>query len=120
MCSDGANYPKLNWESIDGDFACPNGVGQDDLTVLSECWLAENIKVHSDINDDDTVHLTDFIIIAQHWLKTESQADITGDGNVDHAVVKDTTCAVPGRANHVQQSGYAQAADKTVKANPRQ
>jgi len=34
MCAVGIDYPRLNWESIDGDFACPDGVNTEDLKYL--------------------------------------------------------------------------------------
>jgi beta-lactam-binding protein with PASTA domain len=88
MCADGIDYPKLNWESIQGDFECPNGVKQEDLSVLYSCWL-QVVQYPSDINGDNIVDLTDLKILSQRWLVSNSLlsggADITGDGNVDQA-----------------------------------
>lgn len=88
MCEDGTNYPKLNWESTRGDFACPNGVREEDLSVLFPCWL-QVVQVPSDLNGDNIVDFTDFNTLSQRWLISgfalSGIADITGDGNVDQA-----------------------------------
>jgi hypothetical protein len=86
---DGINYPKLNWQIIHaGDWAYPDGVGAEDLGVLSSCWL-ETVESKTDINTDGTVNLADYIMLAQQWMVTGcgicGGADITGDGNVDEA-----------------------------------
>jgi hypothetical protein len=87
MCVDGVNYPRLTWEFTNhGDWVCPDGVGVEDLGILSGCWM-EIVQARSDINQDDTVNLADFMVLAQQWLITGcglcNGADITGDGNVD-------------------------------------
>jgi hypothetical protein len=42
MCADGVDYPRLNWESVDGDFACPDGVSVEDLDYFVGRWLLSN------------------------------------------------------------------------------
>ena len=40
MCEDGIQYPKLSWEyGRNGDFACPDGTGMEDMALLSANWL---------------------------------------------------------------------------------
>ena len=42
---EGTNRPKLAWENIlPGDWACPDGIGIEDVMVLSEQWLLENLS----------------------------------------------------------------------------
>ena len=75
MCMDGVNYPHLNWESIRGDFVCPNGVNTEDLSLLVQRWLSasctsdNNFCGGTDINADGKVGLADFAIFAAHWLE---------------------------------------------------
>jgi beta-lactam-binding protein with PASTA domain len=75
MCADGVNYPKLNWESIDGDFACPAGVDSTDLDYFFSRWLFidctadNNFCGGADMNATGNVNLADFAIFAEHWLE---------------------------------------------------
>jgi beta-lactam-binding protein with PASTA domain len=75
MCADGLNYPKLNWESIDGDFACPSGVDSTDLDYFFQRWLFvdctadNNFCGGTDMNISGNVDLADFAIFADYWLE---------------------------------------------------
>jgi hypothetical protein len=75
MCADGVNYPKLNWKSINGDFACPDGVNMEDLDtfilrwLMGNCTSANNFCGGADINKTGTVNLVDFAILAENWLE---------------------------------------------------
>lgn len=75
MCVDGADYPRLNWESIDGDFSCPDGVSIEDLNYFVGRWLMNNCTSTNnycggaDMDASGTVQMTDFSIFAQHWLE---------------------------------------------------
>jgi unsaturated chondroitin disaccharide hydrolase len=75
MCADGADYPRLNWQSIDGDLACPNGVNTEDLDTFIQRWLSvdctstNNNCAGTDITADGTVDLIDYTIFAAHWLE---------------------------------------------------
>jgi hypothetical protein len=63
---DGTNYPKLAWQiPIPGDFICPDGVGFDDLEVLTENWLLPVLA--GDLEKDGFVDLYDFAIFANAW-----------------------------------------------------
>ena len=83
---EGTNYPRLQWQIPAGDFACPDGVGSEDLSALTSCWL-EMVQAKSDINDDDAVDFGDVLKLSQNWLLAGcgacNDADITDDGNVD-------------------------------------
>jgi hypothetical protein len=83
---EGTNYPRLQWQIPDGDFACPDGVNAEDLSVLSACWM-ETVEAKADIDANGSVNLNDYVKIAQQWMVTGcgtcGGADITGDGNVD-------------------------------------
>jgi hypothetical protein len=71
MCADGVDYPKLTWQYVqNGDFACPDGVGLDDLARLSADWLLtySAARYGADANADQTVNLLDFQILTDHWL----------------------------------------------------
>ena len=75
MCVDGVDYPQLNWESISGDFACPNGVNVEDLSYLVERWLlinctsSNNYCGGADINGSGVVNMFDFAAFADNWLE---------------------------------------------------
>ena len=75
MCVDGVDYPRLNWESTDGDFACPDGVNIEDLEYSVQQWLLDNCTLSNnycggaDIDGSGVVDLVDFAIFAQHWLE---------------------------------------------------
>jgi len=71
MCVDGVDYPRLTWEYIqDGDFACPDGVGFDDLQRFGDDWLLTYSTPFygADANGDKTVNFLDFAILADNWL----------------------------------------------------
>lgn len=72
---EGTNYPRLQWQILAGDWICPDGVGVEDLSVLSSCWL-ETVQVLGnagcwmmDLNTDGTVDLSDWTIFAGNWMK---------------------------------------------------
>jgi hypothetical protein len=75
MCVDGVDYPRLNWESIAGDFMCPDGVNVEDLDyfvqrwLLGDCTLDNNYCGGADIDGSGVVDSADFAIFAQHWLE---------------------------------------------------
>ena len=84
---EGTNYPRQQWQIIPtGDWVSPDGVGVEDLSLLSSCWL-EMVQVQADINDDDVVNFEDFQRLSQNWLLADcgtcNNADITDDGNVN-------------------------------------
>jgi hypothetical protein len=72
MCTDGVDYPRLSWEfPDDGDFACPDGVGMEDLVYLAGRWLVDwpNGVGAADTNTDDKVDIADFAVLAARWLR---------------------------------------------------
>lgn len=74
MCVDGVDYPRLNWESIPGDFMCPDGVNVEDLDYFVQRWLwgdcaSSNNCGGADIDGSGVVDSADFAIFAQHWLE---------------------------------------------------
>jgi hypothetical protein len=75
MCVSGVDYPRLNWQSLDGDLACPDGVNLLDLDFFVERWLlndctsSNNYCGGADINYGGTVNFADFAIFADNWLK---------------------------------------------------
>ena len=73
MCMDGEGYPQLSWESgRRGDFACPDGVGVEDLEALATRWLtAEGQAGYSaacDANSDGKIDMADFEALAGNWM----------------------------------------------------
>ncbi len=73
MCADNTAYPKLAWEySLEGDFACPDGTGFEDLAELSKAWLtAEGQPAYvspCDMNADQAVNLDDLAVFSGFWL----------------------------------------------------
>ncbi len=74
MCTDNVDYPRLNWESYNGDFSCPDGVNMEDLLYYSGKWLMNNCTSGnnycggSDLNYSGKVNLADWAIFAEYWL----------------------------------------------------
>jgi len=75
MCVDGVNYPQLNWgHSQYGDFACPDGVGMEDLTYFvqqwleNDCALSNNYCGGADMNASGRVDFLDFALFSYNWL----------------------------------------------------
>ena len=83
MCEDGVYYPKLAWEySRKGDFACGDGVDEDDLAVLAGNWMNEGSSL-ADANFDDVVDISDLAILSANWLRSFAYFDIIEDGIID-------------------------------------
>jgi len=75
MCVDGIDYPRMSWEySINGDFACPDGVGTDDLLSVSNNWLNSEeldpgFNYPCDPTFDGVTNLADYVVLAENWLE---------------------------------------------------
>ena len=88
MCVDGVDYPRLSWEfTPNGDFACGDGVGIEDIEQLGQCWLsALDLPTELDDDSDNIVSLSETARLGQYWLQTDCGTcggiDITGDGDV--------------------------------------
>lgn len=88
MCADGVDYPRLNWEFPVGDLTCPDGVGMEDMEILSQCWLAVmDLPTELDDDNDTIVGLSEMTRLGQYWLQTGCAdcggIDTTGEGDVD-------------------------------------
>lgn len=88
MCADGVDYPRLNWEFPVGDLTCPDGVGMEDMEILSQCWLAVmDLPTELDDDNDTIVGLSEMTRLGQYWLQTGcgdcGGIDTTGEGDVD-------------------------------------
>lgn len=74
MCVNEVDYPRLNWQTMDGDLACPDGVDTEDLAYFSERWLltpctsSNNYCGGADMDVSGSVNMNDLVIFAQHWL----------------------------------------------------
>jgi hypothetical protein len=75
MCVDGVDYPRLSWEfAQNGDFACPDGVGMDDLESLTMNWLTATsideatFNYACDANGDEQINFKDYGVLAENWL----------------------------------------------------
>ncbi|HML75218.1 MAG TPA: GLUG motif-containing protein [Anaerohalosphaeraceae bacterium] len=73
MCVDDVDYPRLSWEfGRGGDFACPDGVGVEDLEALAMTWLTtEGQAGYSgacDANGDGRIDMGDFEVLAEGWM----------------------------------------------------
>jgi len=73
MCVDGIDYPKLSWQFLPGDFACPDSVEINDLMYMLEYWLDDDCPGTpgcsiADINADNEINLKDFTHLAANWL----------------------------------------------------
>jgi hypothetical protein len=68
MCVNGVDYPRLNWESTTGDFACPDGVDLYDLTIFMDQWLLEKLTWDTSPNGGDRiVNFIDWATFADKW-----------------------------------------------------
>jgi hypothetical protein len=74
MCEDGVDYPRLSWQlgSL-GDFACPDGVGMEDMLAMVTAWLGVSgqagYSYACDANADGTVNMMDFAFMAANWME---------------------------------------------------
>jgi hypothetical protein len=72
MCGEGVSYPRLSWEfSGGGDFACPDGVGMEDLVYLAGRWMAGTAEAAGAADGDGNgkVDLGDYEILADNWMR---------------------------------------------------
>jgi len=99
MCVNGVDYPRLNWESIAGDFACLDGTDFYDLTIFMDQWLLEKLTQDtSPDGGDGIVNFIDWATFANQWRGDMNEladfasqwlkpgvycADIGGDGVVN-------------------------------------
>jgi hypothetical protein len=75
MCVDGIGYPHLSHQYIiNGFFACPDGVGIDDVLSLSNNRLngeeldpGFSYPCHPTFNE--VTNLADYVILAERWLE---------------------------------------------------
>lgn len=70
---DGMNYPRLQWQRLAGDFACPDGVAIEDLQYLAGQWLAMDCGLLNDCDGADldtsgAVDMADFVLFAGQWM----------------------------------------------------
>ena len=74
MCEDGIHYPHLFFQyNVNGDFACPDGVGTDDLLSLGSNWLNSEeldtgFSYPCDPTFDGVTNLADYAVLAENWL----------------------------------------------------
>jgi len=77
LCTDGLDYPRFIWDSINGDFICPNGIGISDVYYFASRWLMNNCTSDNlfcektDLNRDGVVSIKDFAIVAENWLDSK-------------------------------------------------
>lgn len=71
LCTDGAAYPRLSWEFPRSDMACPDGVGVEDMLVLSGQWLMAGLSPNTgaDLSGDGSVTLDDAAVMSSDWLR---------------------------------------------------
>jgi len=69
LCSERARYPALSWESVEGDFDCPEGVNVEDLFYLADRWLQTGHEPHTsaDLSGDGIVSFEDYAVMGLHW-----------------------------------------------------
>ena len=69
---EGTNYPKLIWQILPADIACPDGVDIWDLAVLCQQWLLERIPADvAPPGGDGIVDFADFAVFAVQWGVSE-------------------------------------------------
>jgi hypothetical protein len=71
---DGMNYPRLQWQRLAGDFACPDGVAIEDLQYLAGQWLVMDCGLLNDCDGADMdisgqVDMADFVLFAGQWME---------------------------------------------------
>lgn len=71
---DGTHYPRLQWQRLAGDFACPDGVAIEDLQYLAGQWLATDCGLLNDCDGADmdlsgSVDMADFVLFAGQWME---------------------------------------------------
>ncbi|HML76242.1 MAG TPA: hypothetical protein PKB02_17265 [Anaerohalosphaeraceae bacterium] len=75
MCAEGVDYPRLSWEfGRVGDFACPDGVGVEDLGHFAGRWLMDQCAVlndcaGADLDASGVVDLADWTLFAGRWME---------------------------------------------------
>ncbi|MGA2093665.1 MAG: hypothetical protein ABSH16_09700 [Sedimentisphaerales bacterium] len=74
MCTDGVYYPRLSWQSLDGDLACPDSVNFVDFTYFADRWLesdcasSNNFCGGADMDTSGAVDIADLAIFSENWL----------------------------------------------------
>ncbi len=77
LCNDGLEYPRLYWQYLPGDTACPGVVGIEDLVSLCDQWLFNEIPADlAPLGGDGTVDFADFAIFANQWGVTKNISDL--------------------------------------------
>jgi hypothetical protein len=94
LCEKGTDYPKLMWEFMPADFACPDGVGPEDLAILCDQWLESLLADFAPDGGDKFINFVDWTVFANAWQATaeppspnwDPKCDIApegGDGIID-------------------------------------
>ncbi|OXU15757.1 GLUG domain protein [Sedimentisphaera salicampi] len=67
-------YPKLFWQTIQGDSSYDGYVGEADMIIMAEQWLQappEQTRLEADSNFDEYVDILDFAVFSENWLIAE-------------------------------------------------
>jgi len=75
LCTDNVDYPHLAVEYSIADFACPDGIGVEDLAMLSGEWMGQPYDLPVDLNVNYRIDLGDWVIMAKAFNS------IPGDSN---------------------------------------
>ncbi len=68
------NYPRLQWQILPADFACPDGVNLEDLNyyvghwLMNNCTSTNNYCGGADLNYSGVLDLADWAIFAENWM----------------------------------------------------
>jgi hypothetical protein len=67
----GTNYPRLKWQVPKTDWACPDGVGMEDLVYLAGRWMAGTPATvgAADADGNGKVDMVDLAIVSENWMK---------------------------------------------------
>jgi hypothetical protein len=66
---EGTNYPRLTWQIPEADWLCPDGVGLEDFSYLTQFWMIpEGSNIPADLDKNNIVGISDLIIFCQQWL----------------------------------------------------
>jgi hypothetical protein len=85
LCEKGTDYPKLTWEFMPADFACPDGVGPEDLAILCDQWLESLLADFAPDGGDKFVNFVDWTVFANAWQATAEPLSPNWDPRCDIA-----------------------------------
>ena len=65
---DGISYPRLTWQLLAADLACPDGVDFRDYSVFAHYWKQTSDVDGADLTGDGVVNIDDLFVFCRQWL----------------------------------------------------